>query len=97
MSWKDFYEHISLIMGLLSFSGGVIFWFSGQIKRRYGLERDFNHLKRNYEALTGNVATLDKMLDERLDRFELMLVKIESLLAASRLRGGEGTSSPRLD
>ena len=47
------------------------------VKKRYASERDFNHLKRNYESLSGNVATLSTLLDDKLDRILLVVTKVE--------------------
>lgn len=71
-------EHIPLIMGVISFAGGAVAWYSAAIKKSYASERDFNHLKRNYESMTANISALSDLLDQRLDTIALMMAKIET-------------------
>lgn len=71
-------ENITLFIGISSFIGGVITLYSGAVKKSYAAERDFNHLKRNYESLSGNIATLSDLLDSRLDHLQETMTKIET-------------------
>ncbi len=71
-------EHIPVIMGVISFVGGAVAWYSAAVKKRYASERDFNHLKRNYESLSTNIASLSDLLDQRLDNITLIMAKIET-------------------
>lgn len=69
-------DQITLVMGILSFVGGLIALYGAAIKKQYASERDFNHLKRNYENLTHNVETLSKMEDQRFDDIEKILIEM---------------------
>lgn len=63
-------EYLPLIMGVVSFCGAALTWYDAAVRKRYASERAVEHLKRNYESLSMNVATLDKMLDQRFDAME---------------------------
>ena len=71
-------ETITLVMGVASFLGGAIAMYGAAVRKKYGSERDFNHLKNNYHNLSGNIATLSTLLDEKLDDIRLTLTKIET-------------------
>lgn len=68
---------IALIISICSFFGGLIMWYRGSVEKRYAAERDFNHLKRNYEQLAASLASLMQMEDERFDELRLRLNNIE--------------------
>jgi hypothetical protein len=53
--------------------GGGLAWYSARVKKTYAAERDFQHLKRSYDALTLNVEQVWRHLDERCDRIDLKL------------------------
>ncbi|MEL6553592.1 MAG: hypothetical protein AAFQ63_09055 [Cyanobacteria bacterium J06621_11] len=88
-----FAEHVPLFMGIISFIGGAATWYGAAVKKNYASERDFNHLKRNYEGLTANVGAMDKMLDDRLDRIELQIAEAKALQQAILTQIGSGNSS----
>ena len=68
---------IALIISISSFFGGLIMWYRGSVEKRYAAERDFNHLKRNYEQLTAHLTTLMQEEDNRFDEIRLRLNNIE--------------------
>lgn len=70
-------EHIPLIMGLISFAGGVATWYGAAVKKSYASERDFNHLKRNYESLSANISALVELTDDRFDRLDEKLLEMK--------------------
>ncbi|NEQ47014.1 MAG: hypothetical protein F6K00_27120 [Leptolyngbya sp. SIOISBB] len=66
----------SLLTGFV----GYLAWQRSKTRKEYAAERDFNHLKRNYESLTVNVEGLWRQTEEfhrdaqrQLDRIELRL------------------------
>lgn len=71
---------ISLAMGLASFLGGLILWYRGSVEKRYAAERDFRHLQRNYEQLSGHLLALIKEEDSRYDEIRLELRDIKNFL-----------------
>ena len=64
-------------ISISSLFGGLILWYRGSVEKRYAAERDFNHLKRNYEQLTANLTTLRQQEDDRFDGIRLRLNNIE--------------------
>ena len=75
-----FGEYLPLIMGVVSFLGAALTWYDAVVRKRYAAERAVGHLTNNYAALSGNVATLDKMLDDRLDTIQREHLEIKLLL-----------------
>ncbi len=49
-------------------------------KRKYGLERDFAHIKRNYEQIVQNLNVIIAEIDHRSDAIDRTLIEIKSLL-----------------
>ena len=70
-------ENITLIIGVSSFVASLITWYGAAVKKRYAAERAVHHAQRNYENLSGNVALLSDLLDDKLDRILLVVTKIE--------------------
>ncbi|MEL6605361.1 MAG: hypothetical protein AAFP20_19280 [Cyanobacteria bacterium J06614_10] len=92
-------NYIPLVMGLLSFIGGVAAWYKAEVRRRYGAERDTNHLKTAYEGLATNVGHLDQMLDQRLDAIQREHMELKSLLqlVILKLGGTETQGYPKAE
>ncbi len=83
---------IALCALLLSTGGAVtaiVFWYVNSEKRKYGLERDFAHLKRNYEHINSNLLTILSELDNRFDRVERDILEVKSNLNLSTKRKNE--------
>ncbi len=73
-------EYLPLIMGVVSFIGAAATWYDAVVRKRYAAERAVGHLTNNYAALSGNVAALDKMLDDRLDVIQREHLEMKLLL-----------------
>ncbi|MGB6301538.1 MAG: hypothetical protein WBF90_35890 [Rivularia sp. (in: cyanobacteria)] len=74
-----------IAIGSLTFTAisGIIaaaFWYANTEKRKYGLERDFVHLKRNYEQIQQGLNTILKEFDHRFDTSERDILEIKSTL-----------------
>lgn len=54
----DLASWVGLGTGLISFCGGLVLWYKGSVEKRYAAQRDFGHLKRNYEQLTIGITDL---------------------------------------
>jgi hypothetical protein len=54
---------ISLVMGVSSFIGGIILWYKGSVEKSYAAQRDFGHLKRNYENLSNAINILIEQVE----------------------------------
>lgn len=71
---------LSLVMGLGSFLASLLFWYKGSVEKRYAAQRDFGHLRRNYEQLSQAVAQLGEELDQRMDAVDNRLQEISLIL-----------------
>ena len=80
-------NNLPLLITIVSAMTGVIGWGAARIRKGYGLERDIGHLKRDYQSLSENSATLFKELERRLDSVEKELAILravnEALIAQS--------------
>ena len=74
-----------LVSGLSLLTGvvGAIAWIQAKTKKQYAAERDFNHLKKNYEQLSGNVEQLWRQMDENYSNTIRQLDRIEGFLRAN--------------
>ena len=71
---------IGLVMGVISFLGGVVMWHKGSVEKRYAAQRDFQHLKRNYQQLTTALDHLDEGVGEGNDQLKRELTDIKASL-----------------
>ena len=78
------------IIGIVTAILGGLAWYKGAIEQRYAAQRDFGHLRRNYEQLNANLLALMREEDERFDelRLELREMKITLGLHDSGPRSG---------
>ena len=83
---------ISLIMGLASFLSGLLLWYKGSVEKRYAAQRDFGHLKRNYQQLSEGVSLQAKEMDRRFDQVEADLREIKILLQVQLAKQGDSIS-----
>ena len=67
---------LSLLTGIV----GAIAWQTARTRKHYAAERDFAHLKRNYEQLTHHVEWLMKELTEYHNQTMRQLDRIEARL-----------------
>ena len=68
---------VSLAIGVITFIGGLLAWYRGAVEKRYAAERDFNHLKRNYEQLANSLGSLMKDEEDRFDELRLELRELK--------------------
>jgi nitrogen fixation protein FixH len=54
ISLNDFVAISGFILGLITALAGWLAWYGTAVRKRYAAERDFNHLRRNYEQLAEN-------------------------------------------
>lgn len=78
---------VPISLGLLTFIGGIVAWYSAAVVKRYAAQRDFNHLTRSYEQLVANQTTILKELDNRFDRLDRDIgdVRNQQTILLSRL------------
>lgn len=79
---KPTLELLAVVVSLLTFAGGVIAWYSASVQKRYASQRDFEHLKRNYEQLASNQNEIVKDLDKGFDSLILELKEVKGLQTA---------------
>ncbi len=77
---------IAVTISLLTFTGGVLMWYSGTIQKRYAAQRDYEHLKRNYEQLTQGLEELAKSQEEGLYDIALEMKELKGLMQAIFVR-----------
>ncbi|MBE9213721.1 hypothetical protein IQ247_13775 [Plectonema cf. radiosum LEGE 06105] len=77
---KDLIAVGSLVLTLASTLAAIAFWYANTEKRRYGLERDFSHLKRNYDQIQHSLNTILSEIDHRFDVTERDILEIKSTL-----------------
>lgn len=69
---------VGLILGLATTAIGFASAYSNQKIKAYGLERDYAHLKRNYETMSQEMVNLHRDINDKLDRFFLELVELKN-------------------
>jgi hypothetical protein len=74
----------SFALGLLTALGGALVAYlkakSTRELKAYAAERDFQHLKRSYEALALAVAELGKEQDNNFEQLHLNQIEIKAIL-----------------
>lgn len=85
-------EHIALGIGLMTATAGAIAWYSANVRKQYAAERDFQHLKRNYESLSQAIAQVIQDQDERFDQLDKSLLQINAILQNIVLGKSKGDS-----
>lgn len=71
---------VGLIFTILTALAGAILYYVNSEKRKYGLERDFAHLKRNHEQISQSLGVIITEIDHRFDAVERSLIEIKSIL-----------------
>ncbi|BAY85985.1 hypothetical protein NIES267_54910 [Calothrix parasitica NIES-267] len=69
---------IGLIITILTALTGMIIYYVNAEKRKYGLERDFAHIKGNYEQINRNLHSILVEIDHRFDVIDRTLIEIKS-------------------
>lgn len=75
---NDLIAIVGLIITIITALTGLILYYVNAEKRKYGLERDFAHMKRNYEQITQNLNVIITELDHRFDAIDKTLIEIKS-------------------
>lgn len=70
---------LPLVLTVVSALAAVIGWGIARVRHNYGLERDINHLKRDYQTLSGNCDRLLTELERRLDAVEKELATLRGI------------------
>lgn len=75
---NDFIAIGSLAFTAISGIVAAAFWYAKAEKRKYGLERDFAHLRRNYEQIQQSLNLIMTEFDHRFDTTERDILEIKS-------------------
>ena len=76
---KFLIENLPLAITVFSTAAGVIGFFVARVRHSYGLERDINHLKRDYKSLSNHTNILLKELERRLDSVEKDIATVRGI------------------
>jgi len=79
-STVDVLQFVLLILSLGSALFAIVTWYSASVQKRYASQRDFEHLKRNYQQLADTQAQIIKELDSRFDETTLDLRDMKNML-----------------
>ncbi|MEX0271740.1 hypothetical protein AB3R30_21690 [Leptolyngbyaceae cyanobacterium UHCC 1019] len=80
---KQTIELLQLVVLCLSIGSAcfaAISWYSASVQKKYASQRDFEHLKRNYQQLSEGQATILKEFDTRFDKATLDAIESKNLL-----------------
>lgn len=73
-------ELIAIAISIFTFLGGITAWYSAAVKKSYAAQRDYEHLKRNYEQIAANQNNLLREFDQRFDQTILELKELKAQL-----------------
>ncbi len=69
-------EILATAISVLTFGGGSLAWYSAYVQKRYAAQRDFEHLRRNYEQISQLLKVMNEELEESFeavgDRFNTL-------------------------
>lgn len=68
ISLNDFVAIAGFLLGVITAFGGWLAWYASSVKKAYAAERDFNHLRRNYEQLAENQKQMLQLLEDILEK-----------------------------
>lgn len=74
----------SLVVATATGLSAITLWYANNEKRKYGLERDFGHLKRSYEQIQDSLNLILKEIDYRFDTSERDILEIKSILGIKK-------------
>ena len=93
MDWDTLQTLVIDWIGIITFIGGVALWYRGAVEKKYAAQRDFGHLKRNYENLSMTVLEQGKDIDRRFDGLEADTREVKILLQVLVSRTGDDSIS----
>lgn len=77
-SATDYIAIGSLLLATATTLTGMALWYAKSEKRKYGLERDFAHLKGNYEQIQIGLNTILREIDHRFNDIDKDILEIKS-------------------
>lgn len=94
MDWGNV---LSIALGAISFAAGALLWYKGSIEKQYAAQRDFGHLKRQYEQMSSIITQQNREMDRRLDNLEADVRDVKSFLQILVTRGSDESISEILN
>jgi hypothetical protein len=73
-------EILATLISISTFAGGILAWYSANVQKRYAAQRDFEHLKRNYNQMAENLRGIQDDMDERFDTVDRSTADIKQKL-----------------
>lgn len=67
-----------LVLASFTSAIGGLLWYANSEKKKYGLERDFNHLKNNQKQISQGITDGFDDCQERFDQLEKELTEIKA-------------------
>lgn len=77
---RDSLEIALVVISLFTGICGAFTWYRSSVIKGYAAQRDFQHLKRNYEQLASSTSDLYKFADDAKDQILRELTLIRSKL-----------------
>lgn len=76
MDWNTLIALASFVGGVIASAITCLKWYGNSQKKAYAAERDFQHLRRNYEQLAEAI----KQVDHEVEQININLVRLEGLI-----------------
>lgn len=89
----NYLEVLAVAISVVTFSGGIVAWYRGAVEKRYAAERDFNHLKNNYDQINSNLLRIAKDQEEMIEGIEKDLIEVKNLLNLLIVHSTGGSAS----
>lgn len=77
---------IATLTALVSAGVSIVFWYAGAEKRKYGMERDILHVKRNQEQFQRSFEEFTQEISDKLDELQREVIEIR---AEQKFRGSK--------
>jgi hypothetical protein len=77
----DILALLGFLLGVITSVVGWLAWYGSSVRKRYAAERDFQHLKRNYEQLAANQGVIISNLKEVDERLGDIYTEVADLVA----------------
>jgi len=74
----DFIALGGLLLATISSVIGGVLWYANTEKKRYGLQRDFNHLLKNQEQIRDGLNIMLHEMDRRFDIIDRDIIEIKA-------------------
>lgn len=76
-------EQAGILIGILTFLGGLLAWYKGSVEKEYASRRDWEHVKTNQRELVKSLDFLFKEFDNRFDQINSQMLEIKAMFYAS--------------